>query len=71
MKSKCWIKANVNFHKISLNLKRKSSPSTIRTANRYVVLYNLDEDGIQELGGKKIPLQFSMITVIIEISSHL
>jgi hypothetical protein len=59
LKSKSWTKANVEFRKkISHNLK-KSSPSTIRTANRYEVLYNLDEDGTQEeLGEKRLPIQF-------------
>jgi hypothetical protein len=43
---------------ISLHLK-KSSPSTIRTANCFEVLYNLDEDGTQEeLGGKRLSMQF-------------
>jgi hypothetical protein len=60
VKSKNWIKQNVDFRKkISLNLK-KSLPSTIRVANHFEILYNLDEDGTQEeLGGKKIPLQYS------------
>jgi hypothetical protein len=59
VKSKSLTKANVDFHKkMSLNLK-KSSPSTIRTANPFEVLYNLDEDVPQEeLGGKRLPIQF-------------
>jgi hypothetical protein len=59
VKSKSWTKANVDFHKkISLKL-NKSSPSTIRTANLFEVLHNLDEDGTQEeLGGKILPIPF-------------
>jgi hypothetical protein len=59
VKSKSWTKGNAYFHKkISLSLK-KSSPSTIRTANHLEVLYNLNEDGTQEqLGGTRIPFQF-------------
>jgi hypothetical protein len=34
-------------------------PSTIKTANRFEVLYNFDEDETQEeLGGKRLPFQF-------------
>jgi hypothetical protein len=58
VKSKSWTKANADFHEqISPNLK-KCSPSTIRTANRFAVVYNLDEDGTQGLAGKRLPIQF-------------
>jgi hypothetical protein len=56
VKSKSWTKANVDLHKKkSLNLK-KSSPSTVRTANRFEVLYNLDKGGTQQLGANQQPL---------------
>jgi hypothetical protein len=53
----------MQFHKKIL-LKKSS---TVRTANRFEVLYNLDKDGTQEeLCGKRLPL-----IVITDISSHL
>jgi hypothetical protein len=57
--SKSETRANVDFHiKISPNLKNVHQQLTTRTANHFEVLYNLDEDGIQELGGKRLPIQF-------------
>jgi hypothetical protein len=33
-------------------------PSTIRTANRFEVLYNLEDGTQEELAGKRLPIQF-------------
>jgi hypothetical protein len=72
VKSKSWTKENLDFHKkIPLNLK-KSSPSTIMTANCFQVLHNLDKtEHKKNWVGREFLFSFILIIVITKTSSHL